>query len=135
MEARFCRDVLDEAGDRTVVVVLVLDRWDVADGAVQPAVVEPVDVLQGGQFDVVEAAPGAAAADEFGLVEADEGLGGGVVVGVALAPDRAEGAGGVEAFGVADGEVLPGRSGGPGRSGRGRRGLGSTGPARGRRRP
>jgi hypothetical protein len=75
--------VLGEAGGLTVVVVLVLDRWDVAAGAVQAAVVEPVDVLQRREFDVVEAAPGAAAADEFGLVQADEGLGGGVVVGVA----------------------------------------------------
>jgi hypothetical protein len=67
VEARFCRHVLGEAGDLTVVVVLVLDGRDVADGAVEPAVVEPVDVLQSRQFDVVEAAPGAAAADEFGL--------------------------------------------------------------------
>ncbi len=78
MEAWFCREVLGEAGDRTVVVVLELDRWDVAAGAVESSVVEPVDVLQGGQFDVVEALPRAAAADEFGLVETDEGLGGGV---------------------------------------------------------
>ncbi len=34
----------------TVADVLVLDRWDVAAGAVQSAVVEPVDLLQGGQF-------------------------------------------------------------------------------------
>jgi hypothetical protein len=49
--------VLGEAGDRTVVVVLELDRRDVAAGAVQPAVVEPVDVFKGGEFDVVEAFP------------------------------------------------------------------------------
>ena len=103
MEARFCRKVLGEAGDRTVVEVLELDRWDVVAGAVQPAVVEPVDVLQGGEFDVVEATPGAAAADELGLVQDYEGLGGGV--GVALAAYRPDGAGGVEAFGVADGQV------------------------------
>ncbi len=46
--------------------------------------VEPVDVLQRGEFDVVEAAPGAAASDEFGLVEADEGLGGGVEAPIAV---------------------------------------------------
>jgi hypothetical protein len=33
-------------------------------------VVEPVDVLEGGELDIVEAAPGSAAADQFGLVEA-----------------------------------------------------------------
>ena len=107
MEARFCRGVLGEAGDCTVVVVLELDGWDVAAGAVYAAVVEPVDVLQRGQFDVVEAAPGPAAADELGLVETDEGLGGGVVERVAFAADRADRAGGVEPFGVADRQVLP----------------------------
>ncbi len=77
MEAGFCRLVLGEAGDRTVVEVLELDRRDVAAGAVQSAVVQPVDVLQGGQLDVVEAAPGAAAADQLGLVQTDQRLGGG----------------------------------------------------------
>jgi hypothetical protein len=64
VEARFCRGVLGEAGDRTVVVVFELDRWDVAAGAVEAVVVEPVDVLQSGQVDVVEAAPGTAATEE-----------------------------------------------------------------------
>jgi hypothetical protein len=50
--------VLGEAGDLTVVVVLELDGRDVGAVAVEPAVVEPVDVLQGREFDVVEAAPG-----------------------------------------------------------------------------
>ena len=65
------------------------------DLAVQAAVVEPVDVLQGGELDVVEALPRPSTADELGLVQADEGLGGGVVVGVAPAADAAQGAGGV----------------------------------------
>ncbi|WP_448620108.1 IS3 family transposase [Geodermatophilus sp. URMC 65] len=34
---------------------------------------EPVDVLQGGQLDVVEALPRAAAADQLGLVGTDQG--------------------------------------------------------------
>src|SRR4051794_37381673 len=63
---------------------------------------------RGGELDVVEALPWPAAANEFGLVEADQGFGGGVVVGVALAAYRADRAGGVEAFGVADRQVLPG---------------------------
>ena len=50
-----CRDLGGEGGDRTVVGVLELDGWNVAAGAVQPAVVEPVDVLHGGELDVVEA--------------------------------------------------------------------------------
>jgi hypothetical protein len=50
------------------------DRWagrDVATARQDVAsVVEPVDVLEGGELDIVEAAPGSAAADQFGLVEA-----------------------------------------------------------------
>jgi hypothetical protein len=88
VEARFCRGVLGEAGDGTVVVVLELDRWDVAAGAVEAAVVEPVDVLQGGQLDVVEALPLPTAADELGLVETDEGLGGGVDAPVSVKPPQ-----------------------------------------------
>jgi hypothetical protein len=56
--ARFCRDVLGEADDRTVVVVLVLHWRAVAAGAVQSVVVEPVDPLQGGHFDLVETRQG-----------------------------------------------------------------------------
>ena len=62
--------------------------WDVAAGAVQTAVVEPVDVLQSGELDVVEAPPGPRRRMSSVLVRApNEGLGGGVVVGVALAAD------------------------------------------------
>ena len=42
----------------TVEDLFVLDRCQVVAGGVQPAVVVPVDPLEGGQFDVVEAAPG-----------------------------------------------------------------------------
>jgi hypothetical protein len=40
----------------------------------ESAVVEPVDPLEGRVLEVVEAAPGAAVADEFGLVEPDDRL-------------------------------------------------------------
>ena len=72
----------------------------------EPAVVEPVDVLQGGVLDVVEAPPGATVADQLGLVQAVERLGQGVVVAVAARADRGHGAGLGQALGVADGEVL-----------------------------
>ena len=36
---------------------------------VEPSAVEPVDPFQGGQFEVVEASPGAAVVHELGLVE------------------------------------------------------------------
>ena len=79
---------------------------DHADLAVEASVVKPVDVFEGGDLDVVDRAPGAAAVDQFGLVETDCRLGEGVVVGVAAASDAALEAGLVEALGVADREVL-----------------------------
>ncbi len=47
----------------TIVVGLVLGRRDAADAVVQAAAVEPVDPFQGGELEVVEAAPGAFVAD------------------------------------------------------------------------
>jgi hypothetical protein len=41
----------------------------------------PVDPFQGGELDVVEAAPGAAVVDQFGFEQADLGFGQGVVHG------------------------------------------------------
>jgi hypothetical protein len=58
-----------------VEVVLVLGRWDQADLAVQASVVKPVDVLRDGDLKVVDALPGAAVADQFGLEEGVEGFG------------------------------------------------------------
>ena len=37
--------------------------------------VEPVDVLEGGVLDLVPVLPWSPLSDEFGLVEADDGLG------------------------------------------------------------
>jgi len=70
-------------------------------------VVEPVDPFQGGVFDLVDAFSGATAADELGLVQPDDGLGQGVVIGVAAGANRGDGAGLGQALGVADGEILP----------------------------
>jgi hypothetical protein len=75
----------------TVVGGLELGRRGVAvlgDLAVEPAVVEPVDIAQGGELDVVEAAPGVEPVDELPLVEPVEALGESVVVAVALGADR-----------------------------------------------
>ena len=107
MEARLCRLEGFEAGVLTVVVLFVLGGWDVSAGAVQPAGVEPVDPFQGGELDVVDAAPGPAPTDQLGLVEPDQGLRGGVVVGVADRPDGGDGADLRQSLGVADGQVLP----------------------------
>ena len=68
--------------------------------------VEPVDPLQGGVLDLVQALPWPVPANQFGLVQADDRLGQGVVVAVAAGADRGDRAGLGQAFGVADGEVL-----------------------------
>jgi hypothetical protein len=47
---------------------------------VDAAVVEPVDVGEGGPFDVVDVLPGTLAVDQLGLVETVEALGQGIVV-------------------------------------------------------
>ena len=44
----------------------------------QAAMVEPVDVLWGGVFDVIETALGASVADQFSLVQAVAGFGQGI---------------------------------------------------------
>ena len=61
----------------------------VAEVAVEALGVVPVHPAQGGEFDVVDAAPRplGRSADEFGLVEAVDGLGEGVVVGIAHRAD------------------------------------------------
>ena len=56
---------LGEAGLVGVVSVLGLDGCEVLDGFVGAGGVEPVDSVQGGGFDVVEALPGAVGVDEF----------------------------------------------------------------------
>ena len=66
-----------------IVVGLELCGWDVAEFAEESSVVEPVDPFEGGELQVLEAAPRSLVAHEFGLVEAVDGLGHGVVVAVA----------------------------------------------------
>ena len=58
---------LGEAGGLTVVRLLELDRWEVAVDLEQPMPVEPADPAEGGGSDVLDGAPGAAAADQIGL--------------------------------------------------------------------
>ena len=71
------------------VVDLFQDGWGhVAAVLVEPAVVVPVDPRRGGDLDGVEVAPGSLAADHFGLVEAVDALGQGVVIGGADRADR-----------------------------------------------
>ena len=65
-----------------MVVGLLLCWWDVSYWFEESSVVEPVHVLEGGVLDLVPVLPWSPLSDEFCLVEADDGLGEGVVVGV-----------------------------------------------------
>jgi len=58
-----------------VVGGLELGRWDMPDGLQEPAVVEPVDPLQGGVLDLVQALPGATPTDQLGLVQPNDRFG------------------------------------------------------------
>src|SRR3974390_2748764 len=84
----------------------VFGWWDVADGRVQPCGVPPVNPGQGGQLDVLDSPPWTLEGDQLGLVETEDRLGQGVVVGVAPRADRGGRSDLGEAFGVADGQVL-----------------------------
>ena len=75
-ETRFVESYgLGEAGAVTVVRGLELGWRDVAAGFVEPPVVEPVDVVQGGDLDLLGAASGTAWLDQLGLEQADHRLG------------------------------------------------------------
>ena len=90
----------------TVVVGFELGGWDAAEFVEEAVVVEPVDPFEGGPFEVFEAAPGSAVADEFGLVEPIDRLGQSVVVGVAAGPNGVHDAVFGEAFGVSNRQIL-----------------------------
>ena len=61
-----------------VVVGFELGWWDVADLAVEAAVVEPFDVRQCGQLDGLGVAPGAFTFGQLGLIERVHGFSEGV---------------------------------------------------------
>lgn len=85
----------------SIVRLLKLRRWDVADRLEQTTVVEPVDPFQRGELDLLGALPGPFVADDLGLVEADDALGEGVDAPIAVKQPRtlAGGLGGTVAFG------------------------------------
>lgn len=88
MTGGFSRQRLLAGGVLTVVGLLELDGWDVAEGAVEAVLVEPVDPVQGRELEVVDTASGAFGTDALELGETDEGLRLRVVVGVPDGPDR-----------------------------------------------
>jgi hypothetical protein len=61
-QARFTEGLVLESGSAAVVLLLVvggleLGRRNIANGRQEPAVVEPVDPLQGGVLDLIQALP------------------------------------------------------------------------------
>ena len=108
MEGGFSRQRLLLGVDGTVVGVLELDGWDVADGGVQSVFVELPDPGHGGELDVVDVAPRAVEVDALGLVEPDRGLGQGIAIAVADGADRRDRSGVSEPVPVDDRGVLTG---------------------------
>jgi hypothetical protein len=80
VEGEFSRQRLPLGVDLTIVRFFELDRREMAQGAVPMALVEPVDPGQRSQLEIVDGADRAFVTDALGLVQADHGLGQGVVV-------------------------------------------------------
>src|SRR4051794_41410915 len=70
-----------------VVACLGLGRWDIADRLEETAVVVPVDPLEGGELNLLQAAPRATPPDHLGLEQAIYRLGERVIVRVTDAAD------------------------------------------------
>ena len=90
----------------TVVGLFQFDRWDVSVLFVESGVVEPVEVVQGGDLDLLRRLPRTVGVDQFGLVQPDDGFGEGVVVSVADGADRRRNTNSCKAFGERDRGVL-----------------------------
>src|SRR5439155_19602560 len=89
-----------------VVDGLVLGWRSVAAGRVKPPMIKPVDVLQGGQFELVEAAPRTVPLDELRLVQAVHRLVERVVVRISFTANGNGGSSLGETFGISDRQVL-----------------------------
>ena len=72
-----------------VEVFLVFGGRDHLEGAMEAAAVEPVDVLERRDLEVLDAVPRAPGVNEFGLVQADRGFGEGVTYESPLEPTDA----------------------------------------------
>ena len=93
-------------GDLGIVARLGFGGRDIADRLEEAPMVEPVDPLQGSELHRLGMAPGTAPADHLSLEQADNRLGESIVVAVADAADGGLDAGGGQALGVADRDVL-----------------------------
>ena len=81
-------------------------RGLIANRSKDSAIIEPVHPFERGELDVFDAPPGAASADDLGLVEAIDRLSERVVIGVTNTADRAFDARLDESVGIADRQVL-----------------------------
>src|SRR6476659_10547361 len=87
-------------GELSVVGGFELGRRDVAERAVEPCVVEPVDPAERRELDVVDGPPGCLAADQLCLEHPIYCLGQSIVIGISDGPNRRTSADVVESFGV-----------------------------------
>ena len=98
-------------GWRLVILMVsgfVLGWAHTAQRGVEAAVVPPVNPLQSGQLDLLDAAPGSAAFDQLGLEQPIDCLGECVIKAVPAAADRADDAELGEPVGVAHRQILGG---------------------------
>jgi hypothetical protein len=84
----------------SIVGGLVFGRRAIAAGGVNPTMIKPVDVLQGGQLQLVEAAPRPVPLYQLGLVQAVHRLGERVVIRIPFATNGNRSTGLVETFGM-----------------------------------
>jgi len=95
-----------ERGGAVQEFVLNLDWWPVAELTVEPAMVEPVDIFGRRDLKVVDAPPGPFVADQTCFNQRFERLHEGVMVTVALGPDRGNSLGISKTVGVSNGSIL-----------------------------
>ena len=88
--------------------MLGFGRRDVADGLQEPVVVEPVHPFQRRELDGFEAAPWPAPVDHLGLVEAVDGFGERIVIGISDTADGRFDTGFSQTLGVPDRDILRG---------------------------
>ena len=96
----------DGRGGAVQEFVFNLDWWPVADLTVEPAMVEPVDIFGRRDLKVVDAPPGSFSADQFGFEQRVERLREGVIVTIALGPDRGNSLGISKTVGISNGSIL-----------------------------
>src|SRR5690606_37946967 len=92
--------------DAAIVLDLLLCRRNVAERLEETPMIEPVDPCKRREFDGFKTAPWPLLSDQLGLVETDNRLSEGVVVGVSDATDGRLNAGFGESLSVANGHVL-----------------------------